>query len=93
MRLSSGENLEESNVRIEEVASGSMAIISYDEKRSIQAIATTATDSPTEPGAGGLVAVLSGVSEGESVICGNLQKIGPGPLVKTAIVTAAMGDQ
>ena len=45
------------------------------------------------PTDGNLVAVMSGVSEGESVICGNLQKIGPGALVKPAIVTAAMGGQ
>jgi multidrug efflux system membrane fusion protein len=34
------------------------------------------------PSDGGLVAVLKGVSEGEHVINGNLQKIGPGALVK-----------
>src|SRR6202035_4598461 len=34
------------------------------------------------PSDGGLVAVLKGVSEGEQVINGNLQKIGPGALVK-----------
>jgi len=34
------------------------------------------------PSDGGLVAVLKGVSEGERVINGNLQKIGPGALVQ-----------
>jgi multidrug efflux system membrane fusion protein len=34
------------------------------------------------PSDGGLVAVLKGVSEGEHVINGNLQKIGPGALVQ-----------
>ena len=34
------------------------------------------------PTDGGLVAVLKGVSEGEQVISGNLQKIGPGASVR-----------
>ena len=37
------------------------------------------------PTDGGLVAVLKGVSEGERVINGNLQKIGPGALVKPTL--------
>jgi membrane fusion protein, multidrug efflux system len=37
------------------------------------------------PSDGGLVAVLKGVSEGERVINGNLQKIGPGALVQPSL--------
>jgi multidrug efflux system membrane fusion protein len=37
------------------------------------------------PSDGDLVAVLKGVSEGESVINGNLQKIGPGALVQPSL--------
>jgi membrane fusion protein, multidrug efflux system len=37
------------------------------------------------PSDGDLVAVLKGVSEGERVINGNLQKIGPGALVKPSL--------
>jgi multidrug efflux system membrane fusion protein len=37
------------------------------------------------PSDGNLVAVLKGVSEGERVINGNLQKIGPGALVKPSL--------
>jgi len=37
------------------------------------------------PSDGGLVAILKGVSEGEHVINGNLQKIGPGALVKPTL--------
>jgi membrane fusion protein, multidrug efflux system len=45
------------------------------------------------PTDGDLVAVLTGISEGESVICGNLQKIGPGALVKPALAVATMARQ
>jgi multidrug efflux system membrane fusion protein len=37
------------------------------------------------PSDGNLIAVLKGVSEGERVINGNLQKIGPGALVQPTL--------
>ena len=45
---------------------------------------------PTE---GDLVAVLTGVSEGDGVICGNLQKVGPGALVKPELVATTIARQ
>jgi multidrug efflux system membrane fusion protein len=45
------------------------------------------------PTHGDLVAILSGISEGDSVICGNLQKIGPGAPVKPAIVATTVARQ
>jgi multidrug efflux system membrane fusion protein len=45
------------------------------------------------PSDGDLVAVLTGVSEGDGVICGNLQKIGPGALVKPELVATTIARQ
>jgi membrane fusion protein, multidrug efflux system len=45
------------------------------------------------PTDGNLVAVVSGISEGDSVICGNLQKIGPGALVKPTILATTVSRQ
>jgi multidrug efflux system membrane fusion protein len=45
------------------------------------------------PTRGELVAVLDGISEGDSVICGNLQKIGPGAPVKPEPVPTTIARQ
>jgi hypothetical protein len=50
VRLSPCENLEEGGRRTEQERAKAVAIISYDEKPGIQAIATTAPDLPPEPG-------------------------------------------
>ena len=50
MRLSPSENLKQAAAVSKKKLSDAMAIISYDEKPGIQAIATTAPDLPPEPG-------------------------------------------
>jgi multidrug efflux system membrane fusion protein len=45
------------------------------------------------PTDGDLVAVLTGISEGDGIICGNLQKIGPGALVKPELVATTSARQ
>src|SRR2546430_7593908 len=50
VRLSHGEAAEEGRSRIAQEAGDPVAIISYDEKPGIQAIATTAPDLPPQPG-------------------------------------------
>jgi hypothetical protein len=42
------------------------------------------------PSDGDLVAVLTGVSQGDGVICGNLQRTGPGAVVKPQLVATTI---